>query len=200
MLHPTETVVSLSGDPYSDVAVASARRLKGYDAPRPFVCLVPGLDAARALCAAWPQAAERLARAFWPGPLTLVLPASPEAPRSVQEAGRIAVRPAADPVSAALVGAWGKALFSTSANRRDEPPATEVSAALEALGSGPGGEAIEVALVPVGGSAPAQVTGARSGLPSTIVDVGAGAPRIVREGAIGADAIREVVGDLQPRR
>ena len=198
MLHPTETVVSLSGDPYSDVAVASARRLKGYDAPRPFVCLVPGLDAARALCAAWPQAAERLARAFWPGPLTLVLPASPAAPPSVPVAWRIAVRPAADPGSAALVGAWGKALFSTSANRRDEPPATEVSAALEALGSGPGGEAIEVALVPVGGSA--RVTGARSGLPSTIVDVGAGAPRIVREGAIGADAIREVVGDLQPRR
>jgi tRNA A37 threonylcarbamoyladenosine synthetase subunit TsaC/SUA5/YrdC len=44
------------------------------------------------------------------------------------------------------------------------------------------------------------VTGARSGLPSTIVDVGARPPRIVREGAIPADAIREVVGDLHPRR
>jgi L-threonylcarbamoyladenylate synthase len=196
-------VVSLSGDPYSDQAVASARRLKGYETPRPFVCLVPGSDAARALCAAWPPAAERLARAFWPGPLTLVLPASLEAPPSVQEAGRIALRPAADPVSEALVGAWGKALFSTSANRRDEPPAMEVSAALEALRSGPGGEAIEVALVPVeagNGPGPARVTGARSGLPSTIVDVGARPPRIVREGAIPADAIREVVGDLHPRR
>jgi L-threonylcarbamoyladenylate synthase len=196
-------VVSLSGDPYSDLAVASARRLKGYDTPRPFVCLVPGPDAARALCAAWPPAAEQLARAFWPGPLTLVAPASSEAPHSVQETGRIAVRPAADPVSAALVGAWGGALFSTSANRRDEPPATEVSAALEALGRGPGGEAIEIALVPVhagDASPPTRETGARSGLPSTIVDVGAGTPRMVREGAISADAIREVVGDLQPRR
>ncbi|HJU85947.1 MAG TPA: Sua5/YciO/YrdC/YwlC family protein, partial [Gemmatimonadota bacterium] len=108
----------MSGDPYSEAAVAAALRIKGYETPRPFVCLVPGPDAARSLCAEWPSAAERLARAFWPGPLTLVLPASSEAPGSVQEAGRIALRPAADPVSEALVGAWGRALFSTSANRR----------------------------------------------------------------------------------
>ena len=195
-------MVSLSGDPYSELAVASARRLKGYDTPRPFVCLGPGSDDARSLSADWPPAAERLAQAFWPGPLTLVLPASPEAPRSVQEAGRIALRPAADPVSAALVAAWGKALFSTSATRRDEPPPALVSAALEALGGGPGGEAIAIALLPLGaGEASAtRMSRDRPSPPSTIVDVGAGPPRIVREGAISAESIREVVGDLQARR
>jgi L-threonylcarbamoyladenylate synthase len=211
VLHPTETVVSLSGDPYSEIAVASARRLKGYDAPRPFVCLVPGPDAARSLCSEWPPAAERLAGAFWPGPLTLVLPASSEAPRSVQERGRIALRPAADPVSAALVGTWGKALFSTSANRQHQPPAVLVSEALEALIGTPGGEAIEVALVPVGagetlGQAGIPASGPSTrgqsgyGQPSTIVDAASDPPRIIREGAISANSIREVVGDLQPRR
>ena len=166
------------------------------------MCLVPGPGAARELCAVWPAAAERLARRFWPGPLTLVLPASPEAPRSVQEAGRIALRPAADPVSAAILGTWGKALFSTSANRRDRPPALDVPAALEALARAPGGEAIEVALVPTGAgeSAARGSGGGRTGLPSTIVDAGADPPRIVREGAIPAEAIREVVGDLEDAR
>lgn len=203
--------MSLSGDPYSETAVASARRLKGYDTPRPFVCLVQGTDAARSLCAEWPLAAERLAKAFWPGPLTLVLPASSEAPRSVQEGGRIALRPAADPVSAVLVGTWGKALFSTSANRRHRPPAALVSEALEALGREPGGEAIEVALVPVGageilGQAAIPAAGPPTrgqsgyGQPSTIVDAASDPPAIVREGAISANSIREVVGDLQPRR
>ncbi|HET6637340.1 MAG TPA: L-threonylcarbamoyladenylate synthase [Gemmatimonadota bacterium] len=202
VLHPTETVVSLSGDPHSGAAVASARRLKGYRTPRPFLCLVPGPDAARSLCAEWPAVAERLARAFWPGPLTLVLPASAEAPVSVQEAGRIALRPAADAVSAALVTAWGRALFSTSANRRDEPPAVEVPAALESLAGAPGGNAIEVALVPVGKAdvSAAEAIPAHRPLPSTIVDAGARPPRIVREGAIPDHAIREVVGDLQDRR
>jgi L-threonylcarbamoyladenylate synthase len=194
-------VVSLSGDPYSEAAVASALRIKGYDTPRPFVCLVPGPGAARALTAEWPAAAEGLARAFWPGPLTLVLPAAAEAPGSVQEAGRIALRPAADPVSEALVAAFGKALFSTSANRRGEPAPVLVSAALEALAGAPGGEAIEVALVPAGrGAVPDPATREDRPLPSTIVDAGARPPRIVRQGAIPMEAIREVVGDLEDRR
>lgn len=166
------------------------------------MCLVPGPGAARELCAAWPPVAERLARAFWPGPLTLVLPASAEAPSAVQDAGRIALRPAADPVSAALLAVWGKALFSTSANRKGEPPVSEVATVLEALTRSTGGEAIEVALVPVGAgeSLASRPAGARPGLPSTIVDAGTDPPRIVREGAIPVEAIREVVGNLQARR
>jgi tRNA A37 threonylcarbamoyladenosine synthetase subunit TsaC/SUA5/YrdC len=102
----------------------------------------------------------------------------------------IALRPAADPVSSALLAAWDGALFSTSANRRGEPPPTEVAEALAALGGAPGSDAIEVALGPAG-------TGATSGLPSTIVDVDARPPRLVRAGAIPADRIREVIGDLE---
>jgi L-threonylcarbamoyladenylate synthase len=195
VLHPTETVVSLSGDPWNDAAVAAARALKGYRSPRPFVCLVPGVADARSLCRAWPAAAESLARAFWPGPLTLVLGASDEAPTAVAEAGRIALRPAADPVSSSLLAAWGRALFSTSANRRGEVSSRDVSRALAALGSAPGGDAIEVALLPL---VPAAPGGSQEpvGLPSTLVDPDARPPKIVRAGAIPADRIREVVGEI----
>lgn len=159
------------------------------------MCLVPGVAEARSLCRSWPPEAESLAAAFWPGPLTLVLPASADAPTAVAEAGRIAVRPAADPVSAALLAAWGRALFSTSANRRGEPPPSDVSRALEALGCAPAGDAIEAALLSVGPITPAASVQS-FGQPSTIVDADARPPRIVRAGAISADRIREVVGEL----
>lgn len=156
---------------------------------------MPGVGEARSLCRLWPLEAESLATAFWPGPLTLVLPASADAPAAVVEAGRIAVRPAADPVSTALLATWGRALFSTSANRRGELPLGDVSRALAALGSAPGGDAIEVALLPLRSVAPSKGI-ETAGLPSTIVDAAARPPRIVRAGAISADRIREVVGEL----
>jgi L-threonylcarbamoyladenylate synthase len=189
VLHPTETVVSLSGDPYDDDAAARAGALKGYRTQRPFLCLVPGIEAARSLARAWPAEADLLASGFWPGPLTLLLPASDDAPAAVTAAGMIALRPAADPVSEALLAAWGRALFSTSANRRGEPAHHDVARALAELGAASGGDAIEVALLPVRKDDP-------TGLPSTIVDVTTSPVRIVREGAIPAERIRGVVGEL----
>jgi L-threonylcarbamoyladenylate synthase len=150
---------------------------------------VPGTEAARELAGEWPPAAERLAAAFWPGPLTLVLPASDEAPSAVIADGSIAVRPAADPVSAAILAAWRRPLFSTSANRRGGSPPTEVPVALGLL-TRAGDDAIEVALEPLGPTVPA-------GRPSSIVDAGARPPRLLREGAIPGARIREVVGELR---
>jgi L-threonylcarbamoyladenylate synthase len=195
VLHPTETVVSLSGDPRDERAVAAARAIKGYATPRPFLCLVPDPDSARLLAAIWPPAAERLAAAFWPGPLTLVVAASPAAPPAVTGEGTIALRPAADPVSTALLSAWGGPLFSTSANRRGEEAPIDVRAALPALASAPGSEAIELALAPAGPGEPPEA----AAMPSTIVDVSARPPRLVRAGAIPARSIRAIVPDLQSR-
>ncbi|HEU4464568.1 MAG TPA: L-threonylcarbamoyladenylate synthase [Gemmatimonadota bacterium] len=193
VLHPTETVVSLSGDPRDERAVASARAIKGYSTPRPFLCLVPDADSARSLAAEWPPAAERLADAFWPGPLTLVVSASGAAPAAATGEGTIAIRPAADPVSSALLSAWGGPLFSTSANRRGEVAPVEVRAALVALASARGGEAIELALEPAtSASGPASCA-----QPSTIGDVAVHPPRLVRAGAIAEESIRSVVRDLQ---
>lgn len=160
------------------------------------MCLVPDGDTARSLSRDWPYAAELLAAAFWPGPLTLVVPASDAAPPAVVGDGSIAVRLAVDPVSIALLSAWGRPLFSTSANRRGEQPPTDVTIALSELagaGSGVGvsmeSGAIEVALVPL-------IRIEAAGRPSTIVDVGGDPPRLLRVGAVPAERIREVIGEL----
>lgn len=168
--------------------MAAARTVKGYDAPRPFLCLVPDAAAARSLAAAWSDAARALAGAFWPGPLTLVVAAGEDAPGPVVDEGRLALRPAVDPVSTALLAAWRGPLFSTSANRRDAPPALRVADAADALAGPPGGDAIALGLVEAEDGAPVP-----AGKPSTILDVASDPPRLVRAGAIPLDSIREVV-------
>jgi len=199
VLHPTETLVSLTGDAWSAEAARAARTLKGYDEPRPFLCLVADPAAARALAAEWPAAAERLAAALWPGPLTLVVRAAAEAPEPVVAGGTIAIRPAAHPVARALVVAWGGPLFSTSANRRGEPAPTLVEEAARSLEAG--GDMVALGLVDAasaperGSAAPRTPGGAGPAPPSTIVDV-SGRPRLARAGAIPAERIREIVPEL----
>jgi L-threonylcarbamoyladenylate synthase len=179
----------LTGDPYRPEAVAAARQLKGYDAPRPFLCLVQDAGAARGLASEWPAAAERLAAAFWPGPLTLVVRSAAGAPEAVARAGAVAVRPASDPVSRALLAAWGGPLFSTSANRRAEPAPVAVEEAVAALGGTPGSQAIALGLVD------AEAPAGALGRPSSIVDL-TGPPRLVRPGAISLARLREVAPEL----
>lgn len=195
VIHPTETVVSLSGDPRSEGAVRRARTLKGYAEPRPFLVLVRDIAAARELAGAWPEAAGRLAESLWPGPVTLVLEAAPDGPAPVIEEGRLAVRPASDPISLALLTAFGGPVFSTSANRRDRVSPATVEEAIESLAAGFDAERLDEAIVPIVAiRAPAGGRAAGSTpLSSTIVDVTVDPPRLVRRGAIPVDRIREVV-------
>ena len=192
VLHPTETVVSLSGDPWNADTVARARRIKGYDESRPFLCLVAGTAAARALAAEWPDDAETLAGRLWPGPLTLIVRAGSRAPGPVTADGAIAVRPAVDPVSTRLLEGWGRALFSTSANRRGEPPPTRIEDAARRLADAPDADAIACAVAgPDGREEPPL------GRPSTIVDVRGGEARIVRAGAVETDRLRGILPGIR---
>ncbi len=195
VLHPTETVVSLSGDPESVLATEGARRIKGYDEPRPFLCLMPDIEAVRALARRWSPAAERLTARFWPGPLTLVVPVAEGVLPRVAKEGRLALRVAADPVSRRLVGAWGRAIFSTSANRRGDEPAVRVEEAIARLAQTPGAAAVDLALDRI--PAPANVEIPTAGQPSTIVDVSGDTPRLVRAGAVSLERLREAVPDLR---
>ncbi|MGH7570957.1 MAG: L-threonylcarbamoyladenylate synthase [Gemmatimonadota bacterium] len=194
VLHPTETVVSLSGDPASPVAVERARRIKGYETPRPFLCLVTDVEAARELARCWSRAAELLTGRFWPGPLTIVVPVAAGVLPDVAEGGRLALRAVADPVSRRLVKAWGRAVFSTSANRRGEDPAVRVGEAVRRLADVRGAEAVDLALE----ADPAQAAGEAppTDLPSTIVDVSGDVPRLVRTGALSVERLREAVPDF----
>lgn len=193
VIHPTETIISLSGDPYHTGAVDAARRIKGYTKPRPFVCLVKDAATARSSAAAWNAAAEELAAALWPGPLTLIVVAAEGAPAAVTVDDKLAMRPAVDPVSRRLVSAWGGTLFSTSANRRGEQPSTSVEVAVQQLSKAPRANAIGVALTATRPQTVQSVTVD----PSSIVDVTEEPPLLVREGAIGVTKLRAIRPDIR---
>jgi L-threonylcarbamoyladenylate synthase len=181
--YPTETSWGLGADARSDAALARLRQWKGRDAAKPIAVLVSGdADLAR-LGASLTPAARRLARAFWPGPLTLVVRcAAPFAAGVAAPGGAVGLRCSPHPVAAALAAlatARGVGpLTATSLNRSDQPAcATRAEAAACADA--------EIALVagPDAGAAPV----------SSVVDVTGGAPRVLRCGAISRDEIERVL-------
>ncbi len=161
-------------------AVARIFDIKGRDFNKPLPLIASDRDAVMRAVSEWPEIAERLARAFWPGPLTIVLPASPELPPALHAGtGKIAVRISSHPVAAMLAKASGGLLISTSANKSGEPAPVgldEISPKLCAHVD----EIIDSGVLP-------------GGLPSTIVDVAAYAPVLVRAGAIDWEKIRQAI-------
>ncbi len=172
---PTESSYGLAADARSAAALARVTALKGgRPADSPFPLVVADADAARDLAAVWPDAAERLARRHWPGPLTLVVPARPElAPEVVGPGGGVGVRVSSHPLARALAAALGGAITATSANRSGQPPATTVEQARAVFGD-------DIAFYLDGGEC--------TGTPSTVVVVDQGGSlRLVRPGPIVVD-------------
>ena len=181
---PTETVYGLGADATDDRAVAAVFEAKGRPRFNPLIVHVAGRDEAEAL-AVFDDRARRLAGRFWPGPLTLVLPRTPDSPVSwLASAGldTLALRWPAHHLAEALIRAAGRPLVGPSANRSGRlSPTTAAHAAAEL-----GGQA---AMVLDGGPC-------RLGLESTVVALGSGAPALLRPGALGAEAIEAEVGPL----
>ncbi len=185
--YPTETVYGI-GARADNQGVRSIHTLKGRQEQSPFLLLVPGEAAVTEL--RWTADARRLAEAFWPGPLTLVLedPSTRFPPGIRSASGGVGVRRSPHPWVGAFMQEWAQPLISTSANRSGFPPASEASQAEENFRGVPGAEVL--ALVD-GGSIPPSV-------PSTVLDLTGGRPRLLREGAVPRDAIEEVVGQVEP--
>jgi len=179
---PTETVYGLGGDARSDAAVASIFAAKGRPAFNPLIVHLPDLDAARHLAEVGPEA-ERLAAAFWPGPLTLVLPLKPGAglsPRVTAGLSSVAVRVPEHPLARALLSAFGGPLAGPSANPSGRVSPTRPAHVLDGLGG-------RIAAVLDGG--PCAV-----GVESTILGLADGAPRLLRPGGLPAEAIEACLG------
>lgn len=171
VVFPTETLYAVGCDGLNPQALRRLRRLRERPAGQGFILAVRDVAMAEALTADLPPAARRLMERFWPGPLTLVLPAASGLPAEVTASdGTIAVRESSHPVVAALVEGTDSPLAVPSANRAGEPPARTAEAAAGALGQG-------VALVLDGG------TCAQS-QPSTMVRSVAEQPELLREGAL----------------
>ena len=122
--YPTETFYGLGVNALDELALARLRHLKGRDANKPISVLVSGPEMLERLCKTLPPLARRLIDAYWPGPLTLALPARKGLPPSLVSDGCVAVRESSHPTAEALVTAFGSPVTTTSANPGGEPPAT----------------------------------------------------------------------------
>ncbi|WP_212524957.1 L-threonylcarbamoyladenylate synthase [Actibacterium sp. MT2.3-13A] len=178
---PTETVYGLGADARNDAAVARIFEAKGRPRFNPLIVHLPDLDAARAI-ADFPPEAERLADAFWPGPLTLVLPLRAGAgisPLATAGLDTVAIRVPENPLARDLLRAFGGPVVGPSANPSGKVSPTEAGHVLEGLGG-------RIAAVLDGGRCPV-------GVESTIVGFD-GAPTLLRPGGLPAEAIEACLG------
>jgi len=169
---PTDTVYGLAADPFQPGAVERLFRLKGRPENKPILLLVDSRLQVERLTARLPATFDRVAARFWPGPLSIILPAADHLPaRITAGVGSIALRMPGSTVVRRLIGAARTPLTGTSANRSGRAPALSARQVCEQFPAAP-------LWVLDGG--PSQ-----SSAPSTILDL-TGEPRILREGAVPA--------------
>ena len=180
---PTDTLYGLAARIDNPDAVARVLRVKHRAAGSGVPILVASAAQAGEIADLTPQA-RRLAQAFWPGAVTLVLPALPGVdPRLLGPNGTVGLRVPASAIVRDLVRLTGAPLTGTSANEHNQPPPTTAQAALDAVGH-------LVDLVLDGGPG--------GGAPSTVIDLARDPPRILRVGAVGMSAIQAVVPAMHP--
>jgi L-threonylcarbamoyladenylate synthase len=181
---PTETVYGLGADATSNTATAAIYTAKGRPHFNPLICHYADAEAAFRHVRASPVA-ERLAAAFWPGPLTMVLPRRVTCPVSLLAGAgleTLAVRVPAHPVALALLAAVGRPVAAPSANRSGHVSPTTADHVLGELGG-------RIAAVVDGGPC-------RVGVESTVLDLSEGRPFVLRPGGVAADAIEAVAGPV----
>lgn len=175
---PTDTVYGIGADAFDEDAVAALLAAKGRGRQMPPPVLVGEVATLDGLATDVPDTVRRLVEAFWPGGLTVILRAQPSLQWDLGDTGgTVALRMPDHPAALALLKRTGP-LAVSSANKSGSPAASDVADATRQLG-----DAVSVYLD--GGQAP-------GGVASTIVDATGPTLRIVREGAVTLEALREV--------
>lgn len=173
---PTETFYGLAVDPRSATAVRRVFALKDRPPDQPLPLIAASIDQIVDHVGTLTPLAHRLAEQAWPGPLTMIIAASPRLCADVHlSTGRVAVRVSSDPVARALAEQTGHAITSTSANISGKPPATTAETVEEFFGD-------RIDVVIDGGPT-------AGGAPSTIVDVTGEVPILVRAGVIAWERV-----------
>ncbi len=207
---PTETVYGLGADARSDAGIAKIYEAKGRPSGNPIIVHVPDFTAALQCTAnpeprsppfstagpidshaaetahspLWPARFEKLAQQFWPGPLTLIVPRGP-AISPLVSAGRntVALRAPAHPVAQALLKEFAAPIAAPSANRSGFTSPTTAQHVLAELSG-------RIPLILDGG--PCDI-----GLESTVLDITADTPKILRPGAVTADMLQKIIGSVE---
>lgn len=178
---PTETVYGLAANAWSPEAVRRIFEIKRRPAHNPIIVHVASADMAHACAREWPELAGRLASAFWPGPLTVVVPRSQRVPDVVTAGGpTVGLRWPFHPFMQAVIRACGFPLAAPSANPANALSPTSAAHVAAALGA----------------SIPLIVDGGESnvGIESTVVDATGAVPRILRPGMISAEDVARACG------
>ncbi len=177
---PTETVYGLGANALDESAVEKIFQAKGRPFGDPLIVHLASADDVAVVAASVPPHAEELIGAFWPGPLTLIMPRGARVPTRVT-AGRdtVAVRVPAHPIAHALLKSAGVPIAAPSANRFSRPSPTTAAHVAEDLGD-------ELDLILDGGPT-------THGVESTVLDLTSGRPVVLRPGAITLEALRAVL-------
>lgn len=183
---PTETVYGLGANALDAKAVAGIFRAKGRPAHNPLIVHIAGQEMRNRVVALWPPLAQRLADAFWPGPLTLVLPKNPAVPDEVTGGGpTVAVRWPAHPLAAELIRLTDLPLAAPSANRSSELSPTRAEHVQKSLSG-------RIDLILDGGPTTA-------GIESTVLDLSQTPPVLLRPGPIALAELEAVCGPIRER-
>ena len=178
---PTETVYGLAADVMNAAAVRRIYAIKGRPLDHPLIVHLPGAEMLERYAADVPESARRLAAAFWPGPLTIVLRKAEDVPYNVTGGqSTVALRTIDHPLTRAILARFGSAVAAPSANRFGRVSPTTAEHVHADLGD-------DVDLIVDGGPA-------RIGVESTIVDLTGEVPTILRHGAIGATELADALG------
>ena len=175
VVYPTETFYAIGADAFSSTALRRLFMLKRREPGRPVGLIAADTAMAFSVAREIPIDARRLADAFWPGPLTLVLPARDDIADELKGPEGVGIRVSPNPIARALSAGIGRPITATSANLSGEAPASTLENARAALG-----EKVKVYLE--GGNLTASA-------PSTVVAINGSGWKMVRVGAISENQI-----------
>jgi L-threonylcarbamoyladenylate synthase len=168
---PTDTVYGLAADPSNAAAINAIFEAKGRPETKPLPILVSSRENVSQIVRKVPPNAVDLMDRYWPGPLTLILPANTSLPANLRAGGdTVGVRMPNHPVALALIQAFGGAVAVTSANRSGGPDPSDAAMVEESLGG-------RIPLILDGGPTPGST-------PSTVLDLTVSPPKVLRAGPI----------------
>lgn len=181
---PTETVYGLAANAYDETAVRKIFSAKGRPQDNPLIVHIADFQDIYDLVSQVPAAAKKLADAFWPGPLTVILPKSDKIPDAVSAGlATVAVRYPSHPVAQAVIRESGVPLAAPSANRSGSPSPTNAKYVFDDMNG-------RIPLILDGGSS-------QVGVESTVITLATEVPRVLRPGGVTVEQLREVLGEVE---
>jgi L-threonylcarbamoyladenylate synthase len=180
---PTETVYGLAANALDARAVSRIYDIKGRPPHNPIIVHIAGVEMAKRCVTNWTPSADKLAKAFWPGPLTLVLPRAKEIPDIVTAGGpSVGVRWPGHPLIQAVIRECDFPLAAPSANPSNRVSPTNAEHVRKYFG-------VKIPLIVDGGQS-------QVGIESTVLDLTVSPPQVLRPGMIHAESLTAVVGEV----